>query len=301
VAATVQATSTDGFGDALVVDHASLTPFVLVMVLGAGVLHAGWNAIAKYVDDRLTAFGLIGVLSTVAGGATLLVTGWPAGAAVPFAVGSAVLHIAYDLALMNSYRLGAFNQTYPIARGTSPLVVAVGAYFLTADRLPAAAVVGVVVLAGGLMSLALSSGRLGRQEWPAVGAAVLTGLVIASYTLVDGLGVRRAHDPYAYAALLFFLLGPVFPVVVLVRRPRRVWWTGPAVGHGLVAGALSLAAYTIVLWAQVRAPLAEVAALRETSVIWAALIGTLFLKERFGVRRIAAAAVVAAGIILISL
>ncbi|HXQ60160.1 MAG TPA: DMT family transporter [Acidimicrobiales bacterium] len=280
--------------------HPALTPFVVGMVLGAGVLHAVWNAIAKQVDDRLTAFALIGMLSTVAGGATLVVTGLPDGAAVPYAVVSAGLHVVYDLALMHSYRLGAFNQTYPIARGTSPLVVAVGAYFLAHERLPGAALAGVVVLAGGLMSLALSSGRLSRADLPAVGAAVFTGLAIASYTLVDGLGVRRAHDPYAYAALLFLLLGPVFPAVVLVRRPLSVWRAGAVVRRGLVAGALTLAAYTIVLWAQTRAPLAEVAALRETSVISAALIGTLFLKERFGARRVTAAVLVATGIVLIS-
>ena len=280
--------------------HSALTPFIVAMVLGAGVLHAVWNAIAKQVDDRLTAFALIGVVSTVAGGLTLLVTGLPDGAAVPYAVLSAGLHVVYDLALMHSYRLGAFNQTYPIARGTSPLVVVVGAYFLAHERLPGVALAGVVVLAVGLMSLALSSGRLSRADVPAVGAAVFTGVAIASYTLVDGLGVRRAHDPYAYAALLFLLLGPVFPAVVLVRRPLSVWRAGSVVRRGLVAGALTLAAYTIVLWAQTRAPLAEVAALRETSVISAALIGTVFLKERFGARRVTAAVLVATGIVLIS-
>jgi drug/metabolite transporter (DMT)-like permease len=280
--------------------HPTLTTLIVVMVLGAGILHAVWNAIAKYVDDRLTAFAMIGVVSTLAGGVALVVTGLPAGNAIPFAVISAALHVAYDLALMNSYRLGAFNQTYPIARGTSPLIVAVGAYLFAHEHLPAVALVGVVVLAVGLMSVAFSSGRLSRTDLPAVGAAVLTGVMIASYTLVDGLGVRRAHDPYAYAALLFLLLGPVFPVVVLWRRPRHVWRPGPAMGRGLLAGVLTLAAYTIVLWAQTRAPLAEVAALRETSVIWAALIGAALLHERFGSRRVTAAVVVATGIVLIS-
>jgi drug/metabolite transporter (DMT)-like permease len=281
--------------------HTSLTASLAVIVIGAGALHAAWNAILKHVDDRLTAFAAIGVLSMVAAGATLAITGLPYRTAIPFAVASAVLHIAYDLALMNSYRLGAFNQTYPIARGTSPLLVAVGAYFLADEHLPGITLAGVVVLAVGLMSLAFSSGRLSRAEFPAVGAAVLTGVAIASYTLVDGLGVRRAHDPYAYAALLFLLQGPVFPVIVLVRRPLSVWRSVPIMGRGLVAGALSLVAYTIVLWAQTRAPLAEVAALRETSVIWAAVIGTVLLKERFGIRRVMAAVLVAAGIVLISL
>jgi drug/metabolite transporter (DMT)-like permease len=271
------------------------------MVIGAGVLHALWNAIAKYVDDRLVAFALIGAVAAVAGGVGLAVTGLPYRAAIAYAVVSAVLHLGYNLALMNSYRLGAFNQTYPIARGTSPLVVAVGAYLIAHEHLSAPAVTGVVVLAVGLMSLAVSSGRLSRSDLPAVGAAVLTGIAIASYTLVDGLGVRRAHDPYAYAALLFLLQGPVFPLVAVFRRPLAVWRPASTLARGVTAGALSVVAYGIVLWAQTKAPLAEVAALRETSVISAALIGTVFLHERFGPRRVAAAVLVATGIVLISL
>ena len=279
--------------------HSQITIPVAAIVIGAGALHAAWNAIAKSLDDRLAAFGLIGVASTVCGGLVLCVTGLPSRAAIGFAVLSAGIHIGYDLGLMNSYRLGAFNQVYPIARGTSPLVVAIGAYFLVGERLSPVPLAGVVILAAGLVSLALSSGRVSRSELPAVGAAVVTGLTIAGYTIVDGLGVRRAGDPYAYAALLFLLQGPVFPVVAAFRRPVS-WLTGPAAGKGLLAGALSLVAYGTVLWAQTKAPLAEVAAIRETGVIFAALIGTMLFAERFGTRRVAAALVVAAGIILIS-
>jgi drug/metabolite transporter (DMT)-like permease len=150
------------------------------------------------------------------------------------------------------------------------------------------------------MSLALSAGRLSRAELPAIAVAVLTGLTIASYTVVDGLGVRAAHDPYAYAALMFALQGPVFPLMALFRRPLRQWRDTTVLCGGLLAGALSVVAYGIVLWAQSRAPLAEVAAIRETSVIFAALIGMIFLKEGFGPRRVAAAVVIAAGIVLIS-
>jgi drug/metabolite transporter (DMT)-like permease len=281
--------------------HHGLSAVIVAMVIGAGVLHALWNAIAKYVDDRLLAFALIGVVATGAGAVGLAVTGLPYRAAIAYAVVSAVLHLGYNLALMNSYRLGAFNQTYPIARGTSPLVVAVGAYLIAHEHLSAPAVTGVVVLAVGLMSLAVSSGRLSRSDLPAVGAAVVTGMAIASYTLVDGLGVRRAHDPYAYAALLFLLQGPVFPLVAVFRRPLVVWRPASTLTRGVTAGGLSVVAYGIVLWAQTKAPLAEVAALRETSVISAALIGTVFLHERFGPRRVAAAVLVATGIVLISL
>jgi drug/metabolite transporter (DMT)-like permease len=277
-----------------------VTATVALIVIGAGGLHASWNAIIKYIDDGLVAFGLMGVVMTVGGGLGLLVTGLPYAAAIPFVLGSVVIHVAYQLGLMQSYRIGAFNQTYPIARGTSPLVVAVGGYFLADEHLGPGPWAGVSLLAVGLMSLAFSAGRLSRADLPAVGAAVLTGLTIAGYTLVDGLGVRRAHDPYAYTCLLFLLQGPVFPVLVLVRRPLAVWRELPTVAKGTVAGLLSVVAYGAVLWAQTKAPLAEVAALRETSVITAAVLGAVFLKEQFGSRRLAAAVMVAGGIALIA-
>jgi drug/metabolite transporter (DMT)-like permease len=279
-------------------DH--LTPLIVAIVIGAGALHATWNAITKQVDDRLMAFAWIGIASTVCGGLALVLTGLPYRAAIWFAVTSAIIHVGYDLALMNSYRLGAFNQTYPIARGTSPLLVAVGAYFLANEHLSAAALIGVGTLAVGLMSLAFSAGRLSRQDLPAVGAALLTGLTIAAYTIVDGLGVRRAHDPWAYVALLFLLQGPAMTVVAAVRRPASAWRETSTTRRGLLAGVLCVIAYGIVLWAQTRAPLAEVAAIRETSVVFAALIGVTVFGETFGRRRVAAAVVIAAGILLIS-
>jgi drug/metabolite transporter (DMT)-like permease len=278
-----------------------LTPLIVAIVIGAGALHATWNAIARQGGDRLMVFAWIGIASTVSGGLGLALTGLPYRAAIGFAVASAIIHVGYDLALMNSYRLGAFNQTYPIARGTSPLVVAVGAYFLANEHLSAAALVGVVTLAIGLMSLAFSAGRVTRADSPAVVVAILTGLTIAAYTIVDGLGVRHSHDPWAYAAFLFVLQGPPMAIVAAFRRPAADWRETVAVGYGALAAALSVVAYGVVLWAQTKAPLAEVAAIRETSVVFAALIGFLVLREDFGRRRVAAAVVIATGIVLIGL
>lgn len=277
-----------------------LTALIVVIVIGAGALHAVWNAIMKQLGDRVMAFALMGITLTLGGGLAVTATGLPDRAAVSLAVASAVIHIGYDLGLMNSYRLGAFNQVYPIARGTSPLVVAAGAFFFAHERLGAATLAGVVILASGLMSLALSAGRLTRTDAPALATAVLTGLTIAAYTLVDGLGVRAAHDPYSYTGLMFLLQGPVFPLIALTRRPAARWRDWQAVSRGLLASALSVVAYGTVLWAQSRAPLAVVAAIRETSVIFAALIGMVLFKERFGTRRVAAAALIAAGIVLIT-
>lgn len=207
--------------------HQQLTPAVIAIVIVAGALHACWNAIAKQVTERLMAFAWIGLAWGVAGVAMIAVTGLPARAAVAFAVLSAVIHVGYDLALMNSYRLGAFNHVYPIARGTSPLVVTAGAYLLAGERLGAPALAGVVTLAAGLMALALSGGRLSRAEVPAIAAAVLTGLTIAGYTIVDGLGVRRAGDPWAYTGLRFALQAPPLLLAAAARGPRPPGVTPP--------------------------------------------------------------------------
>jgi drug/metabolite transporter (DMT)-like permease len=278
-----------------------LTPAIIVAVIGAGALHACWNAIAKQVTDRLMAFAWISISSMTVGALVLAFAGLPARQAIPYVITSAIIHIGYNLGLMNSYRLGAFNQTYPIARGTSPLVVAVGAYFLAGEHLGAAALIGIATLAAGLMSLAVSAGRLSRNDLPAVGAAVLTGLTIAAYTIADGLGVRHSHDPFAYTALLFVLQGPPMLVAALARRPLSAWRDSGTIRRGTAAGLLSTVAYGIVLWAQTRAPLAEVAAIRETSVVFAALIGVAVLGENFGRRRVVAAVVIATGIVLIAL
>jgi drug/metabolite transporter (DMT)-like permease len=281
--------------------QAHLTPLIIVIVIGAGALHACWNAIAKQVKDQLMAFAWIGLTSAAIGGLVLTITGLPYTAAIPYAIASGVIHVGYNLGLMNSYRLGAFNQTYPIARGISPLVVAVGAYFLASEHLSAAALAGVMTLAAGLISLAFSAGRITRADSPAVIAAILTGLTIAAYTIVDGLGVRHSHDPWAYAAFLFVLQGPPMAIFAAFRRSAADWRDTAALRYGSLAAALSVIAYGVVLWAQSRAPLAEVAAIRETSVVFAALIGFLVLREDFGRRRVAAAVVIATGIVLIGL
>jgi drug/metabolite transporter (DMT)-like permease len=278
-----------------------LTTLIIAIVIGAGALHACWNALAKQVEDQLMAFAVIGLTSAAIGGLVLAVTGLPYRTAIPYAIASGAIHIGYNLGLMNSYRLGSFNQTYPIARGTSPLIVAIGAYFLAHERLGPAALAGVVTLAVGLMSLAFSSGRLTRNDGPAVGVALMTGLTIAAYTIVDGLGVRHAHNPLAYAALLFVLQGPPMAIVAAFRRPASAWRNAKTIRYGMLAGVLSVMAYGIVLWAQARAPLAEVAAIRETSVVFAALIGMAVLDEDFGRRRMAAAVVIATGIVLIGI
>jgi drug/metabolite transporter (DMT)-like permease len=271
---------------------------VVIAVLGAAVLHATWNAIAHGVADRLVGFTLIGAACTGCGAITVMAVGLPSAGAWPFVIVSAIVHVAYTLLLLLSYQLGQFSQVYPLARGTSPWVVAVVATTVLGQRLPAAELAGVLIISAGLISLVF----LGRRApLDALGAAFGTGLMIACYTVLDGVGVHRG-PVLAYIGWLFLLEGPAVPLLAVVRRGRDLpGQLRPSLAVGLTGGVVSMAAYGLVLWAQTRGALAPIAALRETSIIIGAVIGAIFFGERFGYRRAVASAVVVLGIILINL
>ena len=274
---------------------------VIAAVLVAAVLHATWNAIAHAVADRLVGFGLMGVAATGFGAIAVLVTGLPPFGAWRFLIASAALHSGYNLLLLASYRLGQFSQVYPLARGTSPWVVALTATVVLGQDLPTPQLAGVLIISAGLISLVFLGGRPDRASRGALAAAFGTGLMIAGYTVVDGVGVH--HSPVmTYTAWLFLLEGPVMPFIAAARRGRAVLSQPlPPVAAGLTGGVVSLAAYGIVLWAQTRGALAPIAALRETSIIIGAGIGAVFLGERFGAARAVAATVVVTGIVLLNL
>jgi drug/metabolite transporter (DMT)-like permease len=272
---------------------------VVGIVLVAAVLHAVWNAIAHSVPDRLTGFALIGVAYTVTSGVGVLLLGLPPTHAWPYIVASALLHVVYQLLLWASYQLGDFSQVYPVARGTAPWVVAVIEVLLGHD-LPPQQLVGILVISLGLVSLTLDGGRLSRSTMPALGAALTTGVSIAAYTVIDAEAVRTT--PVAvYAAWMFLIQGPALPLIALWRRGLDLGVRSRSVLlAGLGGGLVSLVAYGLVLVAQTSGATAAVAALRETSIVIGALIGTVFLGERFGRGRVLAAAVVAVGIVLVS-
>lgn len=275
---------------------------VVGAVLLAAVLHATWNALAHAGTDRLAGFALIGTAVTLGAAPVALLAPAPDRASWGYLAASAVLHVAYNLLLMQSYRLGEFGQVYPLARGTSPWLVAVGAAVFVGEDLSAVRLLGVVVISLGLGLLVFVGGVPTRGARPALAAAVLTGAVIASYTTVDGLGVRSAGSVAGYTGWLFLLQGPVLPLLALAVRRGRLWGQlRPHLLAGLAGGLLSLAAYGLVLWAQTRGALAPIAALRETSVIVGAVIGAVVFGERFGRWRVAATVLVAAGVVLITL
>ncbi|MFI2642876.1 EamA family transporter [Streptomyces sp. NPDC018610] len=274
-----------------------MTPPVAAAVLLAAVTHACWNALAHRIPDKLVAFALISGGGLLIGGVAAAFTPVPAAGAWPYLLASAVIHVVYYALLMTSFRLGDFGQAYPIARGTAPLVVtALAAVF--AHELPDGwTTAGIALSCAGLTGVALWGLRGRRPDWRAIGAALATGLSIAAYTVVDGLGVRASGTSLGYIAWLMAVQGAVVPAWAAYRlRAGTVAALRPHAALGLLGAALSVTAYGLVLWAQTGADLAPVSALRESSVLVGAAIGALFFKERFGAPRIAAAGLLVAGI-----
>ncbi|WP_019057490.1 DMT family transporter [Streptomyces prunicolor] len=274
-----------------------MTPEVAAAVLVAAVTHACWNALAHQITDKLVGFTLIAGGGALIGLALAPFGGFPAAAAWPYLIVSGVIHVVYFALLMKSFRLGDFGQAYPIARGTAPLLVTVLAAVFAHEVPNAWAAAGIALSCTGLTGVALWGMRGRRPNWPAIGAALATGVSIAAYTVVDGLGVRASGSSLGYIAWLMAIEGLAIPVYALHRwRGQFIAKLRPFAAVGFLGAALSVTAYGLVLWAQTRAELAPIAALRESSIIVGAAIGALFFKERFGAPRIAAAGLLVVGI-----
>lgn len=284
---------------------------IVAVVLAAAVLHAGWNAVVKGVPDRITLFVRTGLIGSAACGVAVWFVPWPAGGSWPWLVASVVVHVFYNVGLLAAYRLGAFNQTYPLARGVGPIVVAVVAAVALGESLPPARAAGVVLIAGAIAVLGLTPWRLVRTNRPAVVASLLTGLTIAGYTLLDGVGVRASGSAAGYTLWLMGLECAAIVVVGAVARGRPAFAGGAGVPAAprprsrdwllaAVVTVMSTMAYGLVLWAQSRGALAAVAALRESSVVVAALIGLVVFREPLGRVRIAASVAVALGVVLLA-
>lgn len=278
-----------------------MTPSMVALVLCAALLHVGWNAVVKVSGDRLVAMVRVAGVSAVAAAAALVIVPWPAPPSWTYLGLSAALHTGYMAFLLRAYGHGDLSQVYPIARGAAPLLV-LGLALVAAGELPhGTAIAAIMMITFGVIALALRGGVPASHGWKPVLYALGTAVFIACYTVVDGLGARQAGTPHGYAASLFVLNGVAMTALLLVRRRRGALaalaakdWP-PAVAGGI----MSLGAYWLVIWALTLAPMAPVAALRETSVIFAAGLGSLWLKEPFGRWSVASAALVAAGIVVL--
>ena len=275
---------------------------ITLAVLGAGLLHASWNALLKSAPggDPMLDTASVVAGSSVCAFLLLPFVALPDPAAWKFVALSSTIHFAYYITLAHAYRMGDLSFAYPLMRGTAPLIVTVlGIAFL--HELPTAQVAaGIVLICAGIVSIAFI--RRERHPPAAAGWAFGNAAVIALYTLTDGAGARVSGNAWSYVTWLIFLEGLPFLAWIVWRRGRpAIDYLGRGWRRGLLGGACSLAAYGIVLYAMTRAPVAAVAALRETSVLFAALIGAVWLKEGFGPMRLAGAASVVAGVAALKL
>ena len=283
-------------------DAAGLSLGITLAVLAAGFLHASWNALLKSArgGDPLLDTAAVVAGSALCGLALIPFVAPPDPTAWKFAAASALVHCAYYLTLAQAYRTGDLSFAYPLMRGTAPLLVALLGIAFLREWPSLQVAIGILLICLGIVGIAFA--RRGRHTAAAAGWALANAGIIAVYTLIDGAGARASGNALSYVAWLTFLEGLPFLGWIFARRGRpAAAYLARGWRRGLVGGAISVAAYGIVLWAMTRAPVAAVAALRETSVLFAALIGALWLKEGFGVRRLAGAASVVLGVAALKL
>jgi drug/metabolite transporter (DMT)-like permease len=277
--------------------------FVFTAVLFAAACHAAWNASIKGTLDPLATTVLIALGAGLVALPCIAWSGLPGTAAWPWLIASIVIHIFYFAGLIESYRAGDLGQVYPIARGAAPLMTATMTTAFVGERLGVYGWGGILLLAAGVLLLSLRGGRdLARLDLKAVGFALFTAVSICAYSVVDGIGVRAAGPGRAAGYTLVLFVG-IAPTVLLYALARRGMAVLPAMVPfwkiGLGGGALAVIAYTIALWAMTIAPIAIVAALRETSVLFGALIAVLFLGEPLRPARIGAALMIVCGLVLL--
>jgi uncharacterized membrane protein len=267
-------------------------------VLVAALAHASWNALLKNSGDRVLMLSSIRLVGLVAGIVTAALVPLPSAESLPYLAGAAAIHYAYFALMIASYRVGDMNQVYPIARGIAPVLVLLPAAWLAGETIGAVPVLAVGLISAGVALLASGGKSTSRT---ALVLAVCTGISIAGYSVLSGEGIRRSGSLLGYIAWLEISTGVGMVCFASTRSTQalsafvQAHWR-PA----LAAGVLSVAGFGIALVAMSVAPIAQVVALRETSVVFAACIGSLFLGERFGARRIAASVIVASGLVLLA-
>lgn len=275
-----------------------LPPLAVIAALSSAAIHASWNAALKGGTDRVVDTFLIAVGGLATGLILALLFGAPLPAAYPYLVISVVVHLLYWVCLFKGYEAGELSHVYTISRGSAPLLVTLGAA-VAAHEVPAPLkAVGVALISCGVFCVGFSP----HAPWRATKWAIAIGLCIATYSLVDALGARATRSGIIYVGWTTGLMSVFMIAFALWRRGPSLMLKQALVSpwRGIAIGVISFLGYGIVLWAQTFAPIAQVTALRETSVVFAALIAFVFLRERLGARRWLGASVVAAGAMLIA-
>ncbi|WP_340614447.1 DMT family transporter [Xenorhabdus thailandensis] len=280
-----------------------MTTLLFLFVLGAALLHASWNALVKISADRFLGISIIVFFAGIIATSGLFWVGLPSLPSVPCLILSAVLHTAYCLFLSRSYATGDLGQVYPIARGCAPLITALLSWIILQEMLPPLAMLGVALIIVGIMLIAFPHGKNALHlDRKTLLAAITTSAFTAGYTLSDGAGSRAGDNTLAYILWLFAINGWIMGVMMYFRywntagRKLHQYWK-----QGLLGGLMQLLSYGIVIWAMSHAPIVLVAALRETSVLFAMLLSVVILREPFSKMRLLACIVIVVGVIVTKL
>ena len=279
-----------------------MTTGVFAMVLGAALFHAVWNALVKVNADRLVMIAIMQMSQVAVAMLVVPFVAFPTPESWPYIWASTALNTAYFVFLINAYRYGDLSHVYPIARGSAPLIVAVISVAIVGETLNRQAALSVVLVALGIMSLTLTRGAGGFREPKAMLYALGTGVFIAGYTVVDGLGARLADSAHSYTFWVHLLNGiPITLLALYLRRGQVFVSVRKSWKLGVLAGIVSLLAYWIVIWAMTQAPMALVSAVRETSMVFAVLFGVFFLKERLNLARLASIGTTLIGTVMLKM
>jgi drug/metabolite transporter (DMT)-like permease len=278
----------------------TLQLYLVFLILLAAIIHAAWNAVVKASGDRFLTFTIIHFTGTLLGLLIAPFVGFPDSEVWPYLLFSVIIHNIYYVFLLLCYRHGDLSEVYPIARGASPVLVALLAFYLVDEAPSQGAMLGIGIVSLGVISLMFAKGRPNKAGLVPILLALITAVMISSYTVVDGLGLRAGSSPWPYIVWLNLLEGIPFALWAIARRSKELRpflkanWK-----RGSLGGCLTIIAYGLVLYALDQGAMAHVSALRETSVLFAAIIGTLILKESFGVKRIISAGFIVGGVILL--
>jgi drug/metabolite transporter (DMT)-like permease len=274
-----------------------MSPTVIGLTLFAAVLHATWNAALRSGVDRLWFITVMSFATTVAAIPFVLLLPPPLPQSWMYLGISAVLQVAYSIFLAHAYRYGELGQVYPIVRGSVPLMVSIGGFVLAGQRLSSSALLGVTLICLGIISLASGAARAGAKS---VVLALATALLVASYVTADGIGVRFAGSAQSYAAWIFLIYGALMPLAfLLLRRGITVDLRSPETVKALAGGMVSFLSYGAITAALALGKVGPISALRETSIVFSALLGRIVLGEALTPRRILACLVVTLGAVCI--
>ncbi|EFE95366.1 DMT family transporter [Serratia odorifera] len=269
---------------------------IILLTLFAALLHASWNTLLRGGTDRLWSMTIMCLAIAVSCALAMPFLPLPASASWRYALLSALLHVGYNLCLIRSYHSGELGQTYPIARGSAPLLVTCAAALLAGEQIELNTLGGIALVCVGILLLAFRGRKLTR---PTVQYALATGVFIAAYSVVDGIGVRLSGNALSYTVWMSALWGILMPALYIALRDGKSllrWRAG--VGRAATGGVVSLLAYGIIIYAMAAAPMGAVSALRETSVLFAALLGYLFLGETLTLGKMLACTVIVSGIVI---